>query len=39
MPATPAARRWFEGGYVTGAYHVRDPEKLSRVEQETTLSR
>ncbi|MEV3923776.1 RNA polymerase sigma-70 factor [Actinomadura coerulea] len=28
-----------EGGYVTGAYHVRNPEKLSRVEQETTLSR
>ncbi|MGI5206135.1 RNA polymerase sigma-70 factor [Spirillospora sp. CA-108201] len=28
-----------EGGCVTGAYHVRNPEKLSRVEQETTLSR
>ncbi|MFC4048621.1 RNA polymerase sigma-70 factor [Actinomadura syzygii] len=28
-----------ENGYVTGAYHVRNPEKLSRVEQETTLSR
>ncbi|MEV4005413.1 RNA polymerase sigma-70 factor [Actinomadura sp. NPDC049753] len=28
-----------EGGYVTGAYHVRNPEKLSRVEHETALSR
>ncbi|SNR35385.1 RNA polymerase sigma-70 factor [Actinomadura mexicana] len=28
-----------EGGYVTGAYHVRNPEKLSRVERETALSR
>jgi RNA polymerase sigma-70 factor, ECF subfamily len=28
-----------EGGYVTGAYHVRNPEKLSRVERETTLTR
>lgn len=24
-----------ENGYVTGAYHVRNPEKLSRVERET----
>ncbi|MBT2229795.1 RNA polymerase sigma-70 factor [Nonomuraea sp. NEAU-A123] len=28
-----------ENGYVTGVYHVRNPEKLSRVEQETTVSR
>ncbi|MEV5576871.1 RNA polymerase sigma-70 factor [Spirillospora sp. NPDC052269] len=28
-----------ENGYVTGAYHVRNPEKLSRVERETTVSR
>ncbi|TYK52625.1 RNA polymerase sigma-70 factor [Actinomadura decatromicini] len=28
-----------ENSYVTGAYHVRNPEKLSRVGQETTLSR
>ncbi|MEV4581614.1 hypothetical protein AB0K16_51120 [Nonomuraea jabiensis] len=28
-----------ENGYVTGAYHVRNPEKLSRVERETAVSR
>ncbi|GAA3936456.1 RNA polymerase sigma-70 factor [Actinomadura viridis] len=28
-----------ENGCVTGAYHVRNPEKLSRVERETALSR
>ncbi|MEU5869122.1 MULTISPECIES: RNA polymerase sigma-70 factor [unclassified Nonomuraea] len=28
-----------ENGYVTGAYHVRNPEKLSRIEQETAVSR
>jgi RNA polymerase sigma-70 factor (ECF subfamily) len=28
-----------EHGYVTGAYHVRNPEKLSRVERETAVSR
>ncbi|MEU5846408.1 hypothetical protein [Saccharopolyspora shandongensis] len=28
-----------ENGYVTGAYHVRNPEKLSRVEREITVSR
>ncbi|MFB4314975.1 RNA polymerase sigma-70 factor [Actinomadura sp. 21ATH] len=28
-----------ENGLVTGAYHVRNPEKLSRVERETALSR
>ncbi|MGI5519846.1 RNA polymerase sigma-70 factor [Micromonospora sp. CA-259024] len=28
-----------ENGYITGAYHVRNPEKLSRVERETTVSR
>jgi len=28
-----------ENGYVTGAYHVRNPEKLSRMDQETTVSR
>ncbi len=28
-----------ENGYVTGAYHVRNPEKLSRVERETPVSR
>jgi RNA polymerase sigma-70 factor (ECF subfamily) len=28
-----------ENGYVTGAYHVRNPEKLSRVERATTVSR
>ncbi|MEV5897111.1 RNA polymerase sigma-70 factor [Nonomuraea fuscirosea] len=27
-----------ENGYVTGAYHVRNPEKLSRVERETAVS-
>jgi RNA polymerase sigma-70 factor (ECF subfamily) len=28
-----------EDGHVTGAYHVRNPEKLSRVGAQTTLSR
>ncbi|TMR95200.1 RNA polymerase sigma-70 factor [Nonomuraea basaltis] len=28
-----------ENGYVTGAYHVRNPEKLSRIEQQTAVSR
>ncbi|WP_172386983.1 RNA polymerase sigma-70 factor [Streptomyces sp. MNP-20] len=28
-----------EDGYVTGAYHVRNPEKLSRVARETAVSR
>jgi RNA polymerase sigma-70 factor (TIGR02957 family) len=28
-----------EGGLITGFYFVRNPEKLSRVEQETVLSR
>ncbi|MFF1381059.1 RNA polymerase sigma-70 factor [Streptomyces sp. NPDC058308] len=28
-----------ETGWVTGAYHVRNPEKLSRVTRETTVSR
>jgi RNA polymerase sigma-70 factor (TIGR02957 family) len=28
-----------ENGYVTGLYHVRNPEKLSRVEEETAVSR
>ncbi|MEU9867725.1 RNA polymerase sigma-70 factor [Actinomadura sp. NPDC048021] len=28
-----------EGGCVTGAYHVRNPEKLSHVDHETALSR
>jgi RNA polymerase sigma-70 factor (ECF subfamily) len=28
-----------DGGYVTGMYYVRNPEKLSRVEQETAVSR
>ncbi len=28
-----------EGGYVAGVYHVRNPEKLSRVEQEAAMSR
>ncbi|MFG3258488.1 RNA polymerase sigma-70 factor [Streptomyces sp. NPDC048172] len=28
-----------ENGRVTGAYHVRNPEKLSRVARETTVSR
>ncbi|QFU88406.1 RNA polymerase sigma-70 factor [Amycolatopsis sp. YIM 10] len=28
-----------ENGYVTGAYHVRNPEKLSRVDRETAVSR
>ncbi|MER7498596.1 RNA polymerase sigma-70 factor [Nonomuraea pusilla] len=28
-----------EEGYVTGAYHVRNPEKLSHVERETTVTR
>jgi len=28
-----------ESGYVTGICHVRNPEKLSRVEQEAAVSR
>ncbi|HEX5595944.1 MAG TPA: RNA polymerase sigma-70 factor [Micromonosporaceae bacterium] len=28
-----------ENSYVTGAYHVRNPEKLSRMEQETAVTR
>jgi RNA polymerase sigma-70 factor (TIGR02957 family) len=28
-----------DGGLVTGLYYVRNPEKLSRVERETTVSR
>ncbi|GAA4978030.1 RNA polymerase sigma-70 factor [Actinopolymorpha pittospori] len=28
-----------ENGYVTGLYHVRNPEKLSRLERETAVSR
>ncbi|MFF2411410.1 RNA polymerase sigma-70 factor [Streptomyces sp. NPDC058092] len=28
-----------ENGYITGAYHVRNPEKLSRVERATAVSR
>ncbi|MGP3937956.1 RNA polymerase sigma-70 factor [Nonomuraea sp. KM88] len=28
-----------ENGYVTGAYHVRNPEKLSHVRRETAMSR
>ncbi|MEU4573511.1 RNA polymerase sigma-70 factor [Nonomuraea sp. NPDC023979] len=28
-----------ENGYVTGAYHVRNPEKLSRIERQTIVSR
>ncbi|MDX3107650.1 RNA polymerase sigma-70 factor [Nonomuraea angiospora] len=28
-----------ENGYVTGAYHVRNPEKLSHVERETAVTR
>jgi RNA polymerase sigma-70 factor (TIGR02957 family) len=28
-----------ENGYITGAYHVRNPEKLSHVERETAVSR
>ncbi|WP_217144979.1 RNA polymerase sigma-70 factor [Streptomyces sp. AC627_RSS907] len=28
-----------ENGYVTGAYHVRNPEKLSRAVRETAVSR
>lgn len=28
-----------ENGYVTGLYHVRNPQKLSRVERETAVSR
>ncbi|MGC5020672.1 RNA polymerase sigma-70 factor [Micromonospora sp. DT47] len=37
IDAVVAAR--VEGGFVTGLYFVRNPEKLSRVERETTLSR
>jgi RNA polymerase sigma-70 factor (ECF subfamily) len=29
----------FDNGYVTGLYNVRNPEKLSRVQQETAVSR
>ena len=28
-----------ENGYITGIYGVRNPEKLSRVERETAVSR
>ncbi|XVQ15704.1 RNA polymerase sigma-70 factor [Spirillospora sp. CA-255316] len=28
-----------EGGYVTGLYYVRNPDKLAHVQRETTLSR
>ncbi|TYB57470.1 RNA polymerase sigma-70 factor [Nonomuraea sp. PA05] len=28
-----------EHGYVTGAYHVRNPEKLSRIDQQTVVTR
>ncbi len=28
-----------ENGFITGAYHVRNPEKLSYVQRETTVSR
>ena len=28
-----------DDGFVTGLYYVRNPEKLSRVERETALSR
>ena len=28
-----------EDGLITGLYHVRNPEKLSRVERETAVSR
>ncbi|MCK2218376.1 RNA polymerase sigma-70 factor [Actinomadura sp. ATCC 31491] len=28
-----------DNGYVTGAYHVRNPEKLSRVRRETAVTR
>ncbi|MFF4198040.1 RNA polymerase sigma-70 factor [Nonomuraea sp. NPDC001831] len=28
-----------ENGYVTGAYHVRNPDKLSRMGRETTVTR
>ncbi|GAA2390717.1 RNA polymerase sigma-70 factor [Nonomuraea africana] len=28
-----------ENGYVTGTYHVRNPEKLSRVDRETAMTR
>ncbi|MEU6728782.1 hypothetical protein ABZ917_34170 [Nonomuraea wenchangensis] len=28
-----------ENGYVTGVYHVRNPHKLSRVDQEITITR
>ncbi|MEZ7128936.1 hypothetical protein ACBR40_26700 [Nonomuraea sp. AD125B] len=28
-----------ENGHVTGVYHVRNPHKLSHLEQETTVTR
>ncbi|MEO3928785.1 hypothetical protein ABGB07_33735 [Micromonosporaceae bacterium B7E4] len=28
-----------ENGHVTGAYHVRNPQKLSRMERETAVTR
>jgi hypothetical protein len=28
-----------DDGFVTGLYYVRNPEKLSRVERETAVSR
>ncbi|GAB2648616.1 RNA polymerase sigma-70 factor [Kribbella swartbergensis] len=28
-----------ENGYVTGAYHVRNPEKLSHMDQQTSITR
>ncbi|WP_238598876.1 hypothetical protein [Saccharothrix sp. ALI-22-I] len=37
IDGVPAVR--VENGYVTGAYHVRNPEKLSGVEREIAVSR
>ena len=31
--------RWIDDGLITGLYVVRNPEKLSRVERETAVSR
>ena len=43
-PLRPAPARWHlrrqdDNGHVAGVYHVRNPEKLSRMERETTVTR
>ncbi len=38
-PSLPDARVRVDDGLVTGLYAVRNPEKLSRMEQATSLRR